>query len=394
MSSILTARQLVQRDRLVEYPIVIIDDGRITSIRSREDGERSEPKGAGSAIYDFADAVLVPAYIDIHIHGAAGYDVMEGTTEALHAIAVFLAGRGVGAFCPTTVTCSMEETLSALDRLADQVEREPSPDGAIALGIHLEGPFLSHSKRGVHPAGELRQPSTALFERFWQAARGHIRLMTIAPELENALELIEHASALGVRCSLGHSNAGAAQAEAGFRAGARSATHTFNAMRSLAQRDPGLAAYVLDNDDLFAEIICDGIHVDPLMVRLFFKAKGAERTILMTDGISATGMPDGRYKLGGLEVRVENGRCILASPPAGVLAGSVLTMDLAVRNFARFTHIGLAESSGLAARNPARLLGLEDRWGILEQGREANIAVLSPTGEILRSLRGGRPVQS
>ena len=372
--------------------MVTIDDGYITSIRSRDTMALATPMAAGPAIHDFPDALLVPAYIDIHIHGAAGHDVMEGSPQALRAIEVFLARHGVGAFFPTTVTSSVEATLSALDGLASEIEREAPSNGAVPLGIHLEGPFLSHAKRGVHPEGLLRQPSIPLFERFWAAARGHIRLMTIAPELEDAIGLIEHATALGVRCSLGHSNASAAEADAGFRAGARSATHTFNAMRSLDHRDPGLAAYVLDNDELFADIICDGIHVDPLMIRLFFKAKGAGRAILITDGISATGMPDGRYTLGALEVEVEKGRCSLAASPARVLAGSVLTLDLAVRNFARFTNNGFAVSVGLATRNPARFLGLEDRWGTLEEAREANIAVLSPAGEILQSFRTGRPV--
>jgi N-acetylglucosamine-6-phosphate deacetylase len=192
-------------------------------------------------------------------------------------------------------------------------------------------------------------------------------------------------------CSLGHSNATLAQGEAGFRAGARSATHTFNAMRSLDHRDPGVAAYVLDNDALFAEIICDGVHVDPAMVRLFFKAKGAEKSILITDGMSATGMPDGGYKLGDLDVEVAHGRCTIAGSP-GVLAGSVLTMDQAVRNFAEFTGAGIAVSAQLAARNPATLMGLERNWGHLEEGREANFVVLSPDGRILQSFRAGRPL--
>jgi N-acetylglucosamine-6-phosphate deacetylase len=212
--------------------------------------------------------------------------------------------------------------------------------------------------------------------------------MTIAPELPIALELIEHASSLGVVCSLGHSDGTLVQGEAGFHAGARSATHTFNAMRSLDHRDPGIAAYVLDNEALFAEIICDGIHVDPAMVRLFFKAKGVEKSILITDGMAATGMPDGKYKLGDLDVDVANGRCT----SGGALAGSVLTMDQAVRNFSVFTGATLATGARLAAHNPAALMGLDQHWGCLEEGREANLVVLSPAGRILQSFRAGRPL--
>jgi N-acetylglucosamine-6-phosphate deacetylase len=382
MTSTITARQLLRGNEVVEYPQITIDDGRITSILSRD------RDNAGDS---YPGAMLVPAYVNIHVHGAVGHDVMEGTPQALHAVGAALSGHGVGAYYPTTVTSSTEETLRALDMIAGVIEREPALDCAVPVGIHLEGPFLSVAKRGVHPAALLVAPSISLFDRFWQAARGQIRIMTIAPELPMALELIEHARSFGVVCSLGHSDAHLAEAEAGFRAGARSATHTFNAMRSLDHRDPGIAAYVLDQDALFAEIICDGIHVDPAMIRLFFKAKGAGKTVLITDGMAATGMPDGKYKLGDLDVEVSHGRCTSAGSP-GVLAGSVLTMDKAVRNFSSFTGIGLLASARLAGRNPAVLMGLDQQWGCLEEGREANFVALSPDGQILQSFRAGRPL--
>lgn len=382
MISAITARQLLRGNEIVEYPQITVYDGHIASIVSREKG------GPGDT---YPQATLVPAYVNIHVHGAVGHDVMEGAPEALHTIGAALAGHGVGGYYPTTVTSTTEETLRALEGIAAVIEREPAAEAAVPLGIHLEGPFLSAAKRGVHTAALLVQPSVALFDRFWQAARGHIRILTIAPELASAVELIEHASGLGVVCSLGHSNATLEEAQAGFCAGARSATHTFNAMRSLDHRDPGIAAYVLDQEALYAEIICDGIHVDPSMVRLFYKAKGAEKTVLITDGMAATGMPDGRYKLGNLDVEVTNGRCSSAGSP-GVLAGSVLTMDKAVRNFSSFTGASLAASAQLAARNPARLMGIDHSWGSIEVGREANFVALSPDGRILQSLRAGRPL--
>lgn len=382
MTTTLTARRLLRADEMVDYPEIVVRDGYITSITGRPGGDASD---------SFPEALLVPAYLNIHVHGAVGHDVMEGTPQALQAIGAAIARHGVGAFYPTTVTSSTEETLRALDMIAGVIERGVAAESAVPLGIHLEGPFLSAAKRGVHPAALLVAPSIALFDRFWQAARGQIRIMTIAPELPAALELTEHATSLGVVCSLGHSNATLGEAEAGVRAGALGATHTFNAMRALDHRDPGIAAYVLDNDALFAEIICDGIHVDPAMVRLFFKAKGAEKSILITDGMAATGMPDGRYKLGALDVEVANGRCTSAGSP-GVLAGSVLAMDQAVRNFSSFTGAGVAASAQCAARNPARLMGLDHRWGSLEEGREANFLALSPEGRILQSFRAGRPL--
>ncbi|HTZ57491.1 MAG TPA: N-acetylglucosamine-6-phosphate deacetylase [Acidobacteriaceae bacterium] len=380
MTSTITARRLLRGNEIVEFPQITISDGRITSIDTRSAG------GAGDT---YPEATLVAAYINIHVHGAVGHDVMEGTPESLRTIGCALARHGVGGYYPTTVTSTTDETLRGLEGIAAVIEGAPEADAAVPLGIHLEGPFLSAAKRGAHTAALLVAPSVALFDRFWEAAHGKIRILTIAPELPAALELIEHASKLGVICSLGHSNATLEEAEAGFRAGGRSATHTFNAMRSLDHRDPGIAAYVLDQDALYAEIICDGIHVEPAMVRLFYKAKGPERTVLITDGMAATGMPDGKYKLGSLDVEVTNGRCTTAGSP-GVLAGSVLTMDKAVQNFAAFTGVSMTTSTQMATRNPARLMGIQQRWGSLEVGREANFLALSAEGRIVQSFRAGR----
>jgi N-acetylglucosamine-6-phosphate deacetylase len=368
----------------VEYPLVTVEDGRISRIETLTASEHESV----AATHRFPEATLVPAYVDIHIHGCAGHDVMEATPEALRTIGAYLASRGVGAYFPTTVTSPREETVRSLAALAVEIGRSPEVGrhGATPLGIHLEGPFLSNSKRGVHTNALLEVPTIALFERFWQAAEGKICLMTIAPELPGATELIAHATALGVRCSMGHSNARVCEAEAGFLAGARSATHTFNAMRTIDHREPGLAAYVLDKQSLFAEIICDGIHVDPLMVRLYFKAKEKDHIILVTDGISATGMPDGTYMLGDMKVEVHDGRCT----SNGTLAGSVLTLDRGVQNLMEFTGASLDTATAAASRNPSRLLGIDDNWGCLDAGRMANITVLSPSAEVVQTFLAGR----
>jgi len=385
MTRTIAARRLISADSVVEYPLVTMESGLISNIESltQSDYERT------AATHYFPDATLVPAYVDIHIHGCAGHDVMEATPDAFRTIGGYLASRGVGAYLPTTVTSSREETLRALAGLATEINRQERdlPMGATALGIHLEGPFLSHSKRGVHTDALLEQPSITLFDRLWQAAEGHIRLMTIAPELPGATELIAHATMLGVRCSLGHSDAKVCEAMAGLLAGARSATHTFNAMRAMDHREPGLAAFVLDESTLFAEMICDGIHVDPMMVRLYLKAKGEDRIILVTDGMSATGMPDGTYVLGEMEVDVHDGRCT----SKGILAGSVLTLDRGVQNFMEFTNASLKTAVRAASRNPSQLLGIDDAWGSLEVGRIANMTVLSPAAEVKQTFLAGRP---
>ena len=389
MRRTIAARQMVTAGGVVAFPLLTVEDGLVASVRgmSAEEFERFK------ATYRFPDGVLAPAYVDVHIHGCAGYDVMEASPEALRAVGAGLARHGVGAYLATTVTSAEDATLRALAGLTKEIARaEMGGDdgGAMPLGIHLEGPFLSAAKRGVHAAALLQAPSVAGFRRLWEAAEGRILLMTIAPELQGAPELIAEATALGVRCSLGHTDAVYGEARAGFAAGARSATHTFNAMRRLDHRDPGVTAFVLEEDRLFAEIIADGLHVDPVMVRLFYKAKGPERTILVTDGISATGMPDGRYKLGEMEVDVVEGRCMAN----GAIAGSTLTMDRGVRNLMQFTGAELGAAVGAASWNPARMLGKDDEWGALEAGRPANVAVLSATGEVLEMFVQGRPLGS
>ena len=376
---VLQARQLILDDGVMEYPRISIDsDGRIAAIGS------GEPNGE--------DSTLTSAFFDVHVHGAAGHDVMEATPAALNAVGRFLATRGVAHYLATTVTAPVDRTLRALEGVAREIEASNGRrDAARPVGIHLEGPFISHAKRGVHPPADIQPPSVELFERMQQAARGHIRLITIAPEIPGALELIEYAAGSGVHVSIGHSNATAEEARKAIAAGATSATHTFNAMRQLDHREPGIAGVVLATDGVYAEIICDGIHVAPEFVRLWLRAKGEERGILITDGISATGMPDGKYMLGELEVIVSNGRCLAASDLArGVetLAGSVLTQDRAVANLQAFTGASLATAVRLASRNPAKMAGFETVTSIVV-GQPANFNIFSSQGTLERTILSG-----
>jgi len=392
-----TAGRLLTPTDAVEHPLLLVEQGRVLEISGRN--QRQIPAGVSTS--DFGDHVLAPGYIDLHIHGAAGYDVMDATADSLPAIEQLLARHGVTGYFPTTVTAPMDSTLRALERLADAIEereldstqaREPQQepkhaDGkrrAIPLGIHLEGPFISHARRGVHPPEDLLAPTLALFEKFCQAARGRIRMMTIAPELRNAPEVIAEAARRGVCVSLGHSDADFAATERGITAGARHATHTFNAMRPLDRRSPGILGAVLTDRRLSADIIADGVHLDPAIVKLFAKAKGPEQTVLITDAISATGMPDGRYRLGSFEVDVRDGKCMAD----GKLAGSVLTMDRAVRNLARFAEWDLAHAVAAASQNPARVAHIANK-GILSVGADADFVVLTPEGEVLRTFVGG-----
>ena len=239
------------------------------------------------------------------------------------------------------------------------------------------------------PPEHLLAPDIGTFDRMFDAAEGHARLMTLAPELPGAAALAEHATKRGVRVSVGHSNATAAETRAAIAAGAVSATHTFNAMRALDHREPGILGTVLTSDQLYSELICDGVHTTPEIVRLWWKAKGPERAILVTDAMSAAGMPDGEYQLGDFAVQVANGR----ATARGVLAGSVLTLDRALENFLAFTGASVNQGLRLLTANPAAMTGFSEQTGSLAVGQRADLVAVDATGKLLGSLIGGQPVQ-
>jgi N-acetylglucosamine-6-phosphate deacetylase len=385
MRTVFTASRLYTPIDEIEYPLVLVEDGQIAEISSR----RGKEVPANAALVDFGDTTLVPGFFDIHIHGGAGVDVMRASQSELPHLGRFLATHGVTGYFPTTVAAPLDSTYAALERLADAIDMPANvSDGAVEarpFGIHLEGPFLSHKRRGVHPPENLLAPTLEIFDRLWQAARGHVRVMTIAPEIPGAMEVIAEAARRNVCVSIGHSDADAQTAQDAVKWGARHATHTFNAMRPLDHRDPGIIAEVLTDDRLSADMIVDGIHVAPQVVKLFLQAKGVERAVLITDAISATGMPDGRYQLGPIEVDVKDGKCT----SNGSLAGSVLTMDRAVRNVTKFSPWSLRDAVRAATLNAARTVGMT-RQGQIAVGAEANFVVLSPAGEVLKTIIRGR----
>ena len=369
---------------------MFIEDGIISAVSSR--AEREIPKNATEVDFtrEIPDAILAPGFVDIHVHGGAGLDVMRASPAELPRLNKFLTTHGVTGYFPTTVAAPLDQTCAALEQIADAIE-SAQPLGtngdlvqARPLGIHLEGPFLSHKRRGVHPPENLVEPTLQIFERFWQASRGHVRMMTIAPELPGAIEVIAEAARRNVCVSIGHSDAVMETTRAAVKAGARHATHTFNAMRPLDHREPGILGEALTSEELSADIIADGIHVAPEVVKLFLKAKGIEHAVLITDATAAAGMPDGTYRLGPIQVEVKNGRCT----SDGKLAGSVLTMDRAVRNVVQFANWSLQDAVRAATLNPTRAVGLAHH-GRLTPGAEANLVVLGPDGEVKRTIVRG-----
>jgi N-acetylglucosamine-6-phosphate deacetylase len=364
----------------IKRPVVLIEHGSIVKLSSRDELEMPQ----AAQLLDFGECTIAPGMLDVHVHGSAGHDVMRADEGGRDKFESFLARHGVTSYYPTTVAAPLDVTVSALEHLADAIESSNGKGRACPLGIHLEGPFLSHARRGVHLPEDLLLPDVRTFERLWQAARGHIRLMTIAPELDNAIDVISQAVKRGVCVSLGHSDADLGRSRDAIAAGARHATHTFNAMRPLDHRRPGLLAEILTNEGVTADVIADGIHVDPTLVHLLLKVKGPEKLVLITDAISAAGMPDGTYALGSLEVEVKHGRCTLN----GTLAGSTLTLDAAVRHLMQFGNCNLQQALRAATMNPARVAGAPKK-GVLEPGADADLVVLSPDGQVAATVIKG-----
>lgn len=329
---------------------------------------------AGALEVHAAGKTAIPGFVDVHIHGAGGHDVMEGSGAALRSITRKVSECGTTSLVATTVTASTDETLRAVEGIAAYIGQQHETDEPRAeiLGIHFEGPFISKERRGVHPAEWIQSPSAATLSRFLRAATGNARILTIAPEVPGAAPCIDAAREAGLVVSIGHTNATYEQARAAIARGARGATHVYNAMRPFSHRDPGVIGAVLTSPEINAELIADGVHVEEAAMKLLLLAKGAERVILVSDGLSATGMPDGKYTLGGFEVTVSGGVCRNAE---GILAGSTLTLDRALRNIVAL-GASLPDAVRMLTLNPASLLGIEFKKGSLRAGADADILLL------------------
>jgi len=349
--------------------VALVDGGKIVEVGPRL-AVRIPP---GAHTIDARQQTLVPGFVDVHIHGAGGCDVMDSDPGAVRTVAATIARFGTTSFVPTTVTASPEQTVSALERINAFLRGTSLADAqhcAEPLGIHLEGPFINPARRGVHPSEWIAAPSLELLRQF--TASGGVRILTLAPEIPGALELISAARQQQIVVSMGHTDATADQAGEAIRRGASHAAHVFNAMRPFSHRDSGVIGAVLSSPEVTAELIADGIHVDSAAMRMLLAAKGADRTILVSDGTAATGMPDGRYRLGTFEVTVSNGVCRNSE---GRLAGSTLTLDRAIRNIVGL-GVPLNHAVQMATLNPARLLGVEKRKGAIAPGADADLVLL------------------
>jgi N-acetylglucosamine-6-phosphate deacetylase len=373
VTAIYASRILTPQEELLDT-VIIVEGGRITAIGHRD--EVKIPEGATD--YVASGMTVVPGFVDVHIHGAGGHDVMEATPAALDCITSTVARHGTTSILATTVTAPVDETCKSLEGIAQYIrsheQQENTGLAAEILGIHLEGPFISKARRGVHPPDSIARPSVEILDKFRAASDGLIRILTVAPEIPGALELITAAVNNGIVAAIGHTDADYEQTRAAIQAGARHAVHFYNAMRPFSHRDPGVIGAILTEPDVTAEIIADGIHVAGPAIQVLLGTKGFDTVLLASDATAATGMRDGNFRLGNIEVTVKDGVCRNSE---GKLAGSTLTLDRALRYIVAL-GVPLIDALRMATILPARRLGLAGKKGIIAIGADADLVVLTP----------------
>lgn len=339
-------------------------------------------------ILDAGGKKVVPGFIDIHTHGAVGIDVNAATAEDYEKICRFAAGNGTTSWLCSILTDTKEQTKWCIDEVKKHQTLEHK--GANLLGIHLEGPFLAKEFKGAMPEHLLQKPNMSLLEEYQREAEGKIRYLTLSPEVEGILEDIPKIRALGIVVAMGHSGADYETSWKAIENGAASCTHIFNAMRLLHQHHPAIMGAALESD-IYCEAICDGFHLHPGTVRLLLKTKGTDKVVAITDSIMAAGLPDGKYKLGVNDVVVKDGDAKLAD--ADVRAGSTLTQDRALKNLLAFTGRPLEEILPLLSENPAKLIGVWDKKGSVEEGKDADLVLLDEKNEVTDVFVGGQKVK-
>lgn len=333
------------------------------------------------------DKIIIPGFIDQHIHGAAGSDVIDGTKEALSKIACALAKEGTTCFLATTTTHSTESIDKALSAVKEYMESAPE-NGAEIIGVHLEGPFISKDFGGAQLVEYIVKPNIHTFKHYEQVSGNSIKLVSMAVEVEGAEDLISYLVSKGISVSIGHSNAKYADIEKAVKAGVSNVTHTYNAQSPLHHREVGVVGSAMLFDELYCEAICDGVHLSPPAIKLLCKNKPADKLILITDSIRAKNMPDGEYaEPGGQVTVVKNGQARLKD---GTLMGSLLKMNDAVKNTMRFLDADLATVVKYACENPAKNLGVYDEMGSITEGKLANLVVVDKDLNIYLTVRRGK----
>ncbi len=345
--------------------------------------EKVSPNLTGNDSYDLNGYLIVPGFVDIHIHGCAGSDTCDATREAIEKMAGCLITKGVTSFCPTTMTTSVEQIEAALSNVKNCMENPP--EGAAVQGVNMEGPYISASHRGAQKEEYVRTPDWQEFKQMFDNCGGIVKLVDIAPEREGAEEFIRQVSKF-CSVSLAHTDANYEQAKAAFDLGIHHVTHFYNAMAGLNHRNPGVVGAVFDNECVKAEIICDGFHIHPAVLRTTFRLLGEDRTVVISDSMRAAGLPDGVSELGGQTVYVKDGQARLAD---GTIAGSTTNLYDEVKNLIRF-GIPLRQAIKSVTINPAIEIGAEKEIGSIQVGKTADLVVLDKDFAIKMVVAKGR----
>lgn len=372
--------KMVLEDGILAGHNLVIWDGKIQEILLEEELKNRYLKD--HQVIDLEGGYISPGWIDVHCHGAVGVDVMDGDLKGIQKIAHFKASQGVTGFIPTGITNPFREIEQAVDVVRQAMTSDYA--GAQILGFHLEGPFINPEKKGAHQAELMVSPDIDWTLKIQKKLAGKL-IVTIAPELDGAIEYIRQAQKAGILVAVGHSNGTYNDVLAAYHAGATHGVHTFNGMRGLHHREPGVVGGIIDLP-LVAELIADGIHVHPVVMRLLSKLKLPDQLILVTDAMRAAGLGDGEYTLGGLKVFKKGPAARLAD---GTLAGSTLTMQQSVQNALQI-GLSLIDIIKMAATNPARLLGIDQQKGSIAIGKDADLVLLTPNLAVRETIIGGR----
>jgi N-acetylglucosamine-6-phosphate deacetylase len=331
--------------------------------------------------------IIAPGFIDLHLHGGNGAEVMSAIPSSLEEMAKFYATHGVTSFLATTLTANMDQLLAVARSF--QFLNNSSYKGAKCLGLHLEGPYLSPKFAGMHNLTEVRPPSLDEILQIHRASNNGLKMITMAPELDGALEIAAELVKLGIICAIGHSDAGYEIGLKAMEAGFSSVTHCFNQLRPFHHRDPGILGAALTKPELAVELIADGVHLHPVVFDMVWRLKGAENIILVTDAMSPTGMPEGTYQSLNGDLIINAGA---VRNEAGRLAGSILTLDEAIKNMLKFTECALTDVFRMVTYNPAKLLGINKHKGSLYSGKDADLVVLTTDLEVIMTMVGGEVI--
>lgn len=335
-----------------------------------EDGIFRETASDPSEVTDGEGCYAIPGLIDIHFHGCVGYDFCDGSREAIEKMAEYEASQGITSIVPATMTLSREELIRIMT-VAGEYE---NGQGAELVGINMEGPFLNREKKGAQDDKYIRPCDKTMYEELQRCSNGLIRLVDIAPETEGAIEFLQSVKD-EVKISLAHTCADYETADRAFKNGADHVTHLYNAMPPFSHREPGVIGAAFDNKEVFVELICDGIHIHPSVVRATFAMFGSDRIVLISDSMRAAGLKDGQYTLGGQDVTVTGKRAVLTE--GGAIAGSVTNLADCLRTAVKEMHIPLEEAVACATKNPARSIGIYDTVGSITAGKKANLVLLN-----------------